>query len=69
MATMNSLISLLDERTLAQNVAIPHDEARMRYPLNSNTVGTFDEFSNAIADYYNYHYTNCVTHGGNSCQL
>jgi hypothetical protein len=64
MTTMNSLMSLLNERTLAQNVVMPHDEARMRYPLNSNTVGSFDEFSNAIADYYNYHYTNCVTHGG-----
>ena len=64
MATMNSLLSLLNERALAQNVALPHDEARMRYPLGANTVNSFEEFSNVIADYYNYHHSECVSHGG-----
>ena len=36
----------------------------MRYPLRCNTVGSFDEFSDVVADYYNYHFTQCVSGGG-----
>ena len=64
MATINSLLSALDERTIAQRIGIPHDEARMRYHLASNTVRDFDQFSISIADYHNYHHTSCVSHGG-----
>ena len=65
MTSVNSLLQALDERTIAQRVAIPHDEARMQYPFNSSTVADFDQFGQVIADYYNYHYTRCVSHGGN----
>jgi len=65
MTSVNSLLQALDERTIAKQVAIPHDEARMQYSLNSSTVTDFDEFSRVIADYYNYHYTRCISHGGN----
>jgi len=58
-------LSALDERTIAQKVGIPHDEARMRYPLRSNTVSSFDEFSDRLGDYYNHHFTTCVSRGGN----
>jgi hypothetical protein len=64
MATINSLLSALDECTIAQRIGIPHDEARMRYHLRSNTVGDFEQFSAVIADYYNHHYTSCVSRGG-----
>jgi hypothetical protein len=64
MTTIHSLLSALDERVIAQRVAIKHDEARMQYHLPSNTVADYDEFSNITADYYNYHYTRCVTNGG-----
>lgn len=64
MVSIGSLLASLDERTIAQRVGIPHDEARMRFPLQSNTVGDFDAFSNIIADYYNYHFTQCVSNGG-----
>jgi len=64
MASVDSLLDALDERTIAQEVAIPHDEARMCYALTSNIVGSFSEFSEAIADYYNYHFTTCVSDGG-----
>lgn len=64
MATINSLLSALDERTMAQRVGIPHDEARMRYPIESNTIGTFERFSAVITDYCNYHYTGCISNGG-----
>ena len=64
MASINSLLAALDERTIAQRIGIPHDEARMRYRPQSNTVGSFDEFSDLVADYYNYHFTGCVSGGG-----
>ena len=65
MPSITGLLNELDERNIAQRVGIPHDEARMRYPLNSNTVTDFDEFTNAVADYFNYHFTACVSQGGN----
>ncbi len=64
MSSLNNLLAELDERTIAQRIGIPHDEARMRYPLGSNTIGSFDEFSWLIADYYNQHFTTCVSYGG-----
>jgi len=64
MAAIHSLMTELDERTIAQCVGIEHDEARMRYQLNSNTVSNFSEFSNIITDYYNYHHTTCISRGG-----
>lgn len=64
MGNINALLNALDERTIAQQIAIPNDESRMQYSLNSNTVGDFDEFSMIIADYYNYHFTKCVSAGG-----
>ena len=64
--SIDSLLAELHERTIAQRIGIPHDEARMRYPLQSNIVGSFDEFSRIISDYYNKHFTACVSHGGDS---
>ena len=65
MASIENLLSELDERIIAQRIGIPHDEARMRYHLNSNTVRSFDEFTEAIGRYYNYQFTTCVSNGGN----
>ena len=62
--SVDSLLAELDERTIAQQIGIPHDEARMRYPLQSNTVNSFDEFDSVITDYYNNHFTKCISHGG-----
>ena len=64
MATINLLLSALDEREIARRVAVPHDEARMQYRLSSNTVAGYGQFSDIITDYYNYHYTKCISHGG-----
>lgn len=64
MAAIHLLMAELNERTIAQCVGIEHDEARMRYQLNSNIVPNFSEFSNIITDYYNYHHTTCISRGG-----
>ena len=64
MGSLESLLEAMDELAIARNVGIPHDEARMNYSLSKNTVGNFDEFVDVIADYYNYHFSKCVVHGG-----
>ena len=64
MVAINSFLSALDEREVARQVAIEHDEARMRYRLSSNTVRDFDDFRAVIADYYNHHHTRCIARGG-----
>jgi hypothetical protein len=64
MTSYSGLQSEIDEKAIAQRIAIPHDEARMRYHLDSNTVADFEEFSQKIGDYYNYHFTSCVSFGG-----
>jgi predicted metallopeptidase len=64
MPSVQTLLGALEEKTIAQRIGIPHDEARIRYPLRSNTVGSFSEFSDVIGDYYNYHFTQCVSRGG-----
>lgn len=64
MTTINSLLAHLDERAIARQVGISHDEVRLNYQLRSNTVTNFDQFREIITDYYNYHYTNCVSNGG-----
>jgi hypothetical protein len=64
MTSIKNLLADLDEKTIAQRIGIPHDEARMRYSLRSNTIGSFEEFTGLIADYYTKHFTACVSHGG-----
>ena len=64
MASIHSLVEALDERTIAKLIGIPHDEARMAFPLRSNTASSFSRFEDIIGDYCNYHYTTCVTGGG-----
>ena len=42
MGNINTLLDALDERTIAMQIGIPNDEARMGYPLRHNTVADFD---------------------------
>ncbi|MBW1744310.1 MAG: hypothetical protein JRJ47_12920 [Deltaproteobacteria bacterium] len=62
--SINNLLAELGERTIAQRIGTPHDEARIRFSLHSNTVESFDEFSWIIGDYYNTHFTAVISHGG-----
>jgi len=64
MANIDSLIHALDERTIAQRVGKSHDDARVRYRLESSTVGGWPEFESHIGDYLAYHYGQCVSVGG-----
>ena len=64
MNTIERILHELDERAIAQQVRIPHDEARMSYSLSRNTVADFREFERIIGDYFNHHFTRCISHGG-----
>ena len=64
MAVIHDLLAALDPGEIARRVSLPHDEARMLYPLRTTTVGTFDEFTGVLAEYVSYHFTRCVSHGG-----
>jgi hypothetical protein len=63
--SFKNLLEELNERTIAQRVGIPHDEARMNYPLTKNTVRTFEEFNGILGDYVNHHIAKCISNGGN----
>jgi hypothetical protein len=64
MNTISNIMAALDEQNIAREVGLAHDEARLRYPLQHNTVGSFEEFTALVGDYYNYHFSRCVSHGG-----
>ena len=64
MSVLDSMLHELDELYIAQNITRPHDEARMQYRLESITVNSDSEFDDLIANYYNYHFTKCVSGGG-----
>lgn len=64
MNSLNNLIAAIDEQAITRKIGIPHDEARMQYSLKRNTVDSFQEFTDIIANYYNYHFSQCVVHGG-----
>ena len=63
MVALTSLMNELDERTIALKVGIPHDNARVRYRLDRNTVSDFDDFTDVITDYEQHHVAACVAPG------
>jgi len=64
MGALESLLAAMDEVAIARNVGNAHDETRMQYALNINTVRSFQEFSDVITDYYSHHFSRCVAYGG-----
>jgi hypothetical protein len=64
MGVLDSMLQELDELYITQNVMSGHDEARMQYRLESVTVESDAEFDEVIADYYNHHFTRCISGGG-----
>ena len=63
MAVIDELIYALQETTVAREVAIRHDDARSQYRPPRNTVRGWREFEDIIADYYAFHYSQCVAPG------
>jgi len=60
MNAIETLLAALDERALAREVGLAHDEARLHFPLKHNTVDTFDEFTAIIGNYYNHHFSRAI---------
>lgn len=65
MGILERILQELDEIYIVDTVTKVHDEARMNYPLHSITVSDDAEFDKVIGDYYNYHFTKCISRGGN----
>ncbi|MCO6438643.1 MAG: hypothetical protein J5J06_16240 [Phycisphaerae bacterium] len=63
MVSYDSLARALDEQEITNRVAVHHDEARGRYALSSNRVSSFEDFTEQITRYFDYHYAACVTGG------
>lgn len=49
---------------MVRDVAGRHDDARIAYTLTRNTVSDYREFAQIIGDYYNHHFTRCISRGG-----
>lgn len=64
MSAIREILQMLDETSIARTIAIPHDQARLAYALDSNTVRSFPDFEDTIAAYYAYHFERCISRGG-----
>ncbi len=64
MAAIDVLLSAINERAIAQQVGIEHDQARATYRNYSVVVDNYGEFERIITEYYQYHYSRCVARGG-----
>ncbi len=63
MPAINNLINELSEDTVAHQVGAVHDSTRAKHQIEYNTVRSFPDFIDVIADYYNYHFQ-CVYNCG-----
>ena len=64
METIDRILSDLDERTIARAVGVPHDEARLSFRLEHNTVADYRAFEAIIGEYTAHHFAACVARGG-----
>jgi len=64
MSNLKKLINETSETNIARKVR-EHDNARIKFSLLSNTVKDYDEFCQIIGDYVRFHYSMCISFGGN----
>ena len=64
MSKLDSILQELDELHIVNTITKQHDEARMGYQLSGITVSDDAEFDTVVADYYNFHFTTCISRGG-----
>lgn len=64
MSKLQNIINELDELFIVNNVTGIHDDIRNQYPRRRLKVYSDEEFDDMIADYYNFHFTRCVSFGG-----
>jgi hypothetical protein len=64
MGVLESILKELDELYIVQHVSLKHDEARAQRPRKIIVVENDAEFDDVIAEYYNHHFTRCISGGG-----
>ena len=64
MSTLKKILDELDELYIVNKICNQHFVTRGNYPNKEPKVKDDIEFDDMIADYYNYHYTTCISHGG-----
>ena len=57
MSSLDRLMERLDERSIAREISVWHDDALNSYRLGSNTVRDWSEFMDVITDYASYHFS------------
>jgi len=62
MPSATSLVQALNEGVISRLIGVPHDNARVSFPLASVTVDSWARFEDVIADYYRHH--KCSVCGG-----
>jgi hypothetical protein len=60
---LDEMLIELREDTIMRMFHIPHGSARASYPVCKMTVADEIEFDQVIADYYNHHFSRCVSPG------
>lgn len=63
MPNIHSLLSELDEKTIARKITLKHDEARRTFRLYSTKVADYDAFQDIIGKYYKHHFFNAICPG------
>jgi len=59
MNRLDELMARLDERHIAAEVGILHDEARGQYRLKTNVVADYREYEQLLGDYCTHHHRCC----------
>ena len=61
---VESLLSALNEVTIAREVGTAHDNARMAYRPALQRIDSYEAFEDLVGDYVIYHHERCVARGG-----
>ncbi len=61
---LENIIKELSKDYITEHIEKPHNEARISFHLTSNSVPDDASFENLIGEYYNHHFTKCVSNGG-----
>jgi len=59
-----SLLENLNPRTIAKCVEAPHNDARVSFHLETNSVRNAREFEDTLTAYFCHHHSRCVAVGG-----
>lgn len=61
---LEEILHALDESIIAREVGRHHSSVRAAYMLPRNSVDNYREFLRVIGEYYNHHYSSCISGGG-----